>query len=233
MELKDWKNFEEILKNVRETADRFATTITNTEQAIIFETSYVQELAHYYRTHRFDEALALVPRINEMLERYDSVIVIEFKIEMLFTISKIYFYTGDLDKALDWSNRIVFEDLPNAADDVICFTRILNLLIHYDLGNYDLLKYEIKSTRRFLIKKKRLFLFEDLVLRNINRLIGIRDESKKMEAYIAFHIKLEETFKEEFEGNAQSYLNLANWLQSKIEKRPVIDIIMETKAEEI
>ena len=233
MELKDWKNFEEILKNVRETADRFATTITNTEQAIIFETSYVQELAHYYRTHRFDEALALVPRINEMLERHDSVIVIEFKIEMLFTISKIYFYTGDLDKALDWSNRIVFEDLPNAADDVICFTRILNLLIHYDLGNYDLLKYEIKSTRRFLIKKKRLFLVEDLVLRNINRLIGIRDESKKMEAYIAFHIKLEETFKEEFEGNAQSYLNLANWLQSKIEKRPVIDIIMETKAEEI
>ncbi len=233
MELKDWKNFEEILRNVRETSDQFATTITNTEQAIIFETSYVQELAHYLRTHRFEKALELVPRVNEMLDRYDSVIVMEFKIEMLFTIAKVYFYSGDLDQASDWVNRIVFDDNPHAADDVICFARILNLLIHFDLGNYDFLKYEIKSTRRFLLKKKRLFLVEDLVLRYLNRLIGIRDEEKKMEVLISFREKMEQTLTQEFEGNTKSYLNLLNWLQSKIEKRPIYDIIMEAKAEEI
>jgi len=233
MELKDWKNFEEILRNVRETADQFATTITNTEQAILFETSYVQELAHYYRTHQFQRALELVPRVNEMLERYDSVIVIEFKIEMLFTIAKVYFYTGDVDQASDWVNRIVFDDKPNAADDVICFARILNLLIHFDLGNYDLLKYEIKSTRRFLVKKKRLFLVEDLVLRNLNRAISVREEGPRQLLFEQFYQKLEETLQHGFEGNAQSYLNLLNWLRSKIEKLPIYDIIMAEKAAEI
>ncbi len=225
MELKDWPNFEEILKNVRETADQYASSITNTEQAIIFETSYVQELAHYYRSYRYDEALALVPRVEEMLERFESVIVIEFKIEMLFTIAKIYFYTGDLDKASDWVNRIVLDEKPNAADDVICFSRILNILIHYDLGNYDLLKYELKSTRRFLLKKKRLFLVEDLLLKQLGRMISIKDPEKKRDLLIGFHEKLEETLKKEFEVNAQSYLNLLNWLKSKIEGRPIRDIL--------
>lgn len=233
MELKDWVNFEEILRNVRETADRYASNITNTEQAIIFETSYVQELAHYSRTHQYEKALALVPRVNEMLEKYDSVIVIEFRIEMLFTISKVYFYSGDLDKALDWCNPIIFEDKPNAADDVICFARILNLLIHYDLGHYDLLRYEIKSTRRFLLKKKRLFLVEDLVLRFINRLIGVKDEQKKKETLENFRSKLEETLTQGYEGNAQNYLNLLIWLKSKMENRPIFEVMMESRAAEI
>ncbi len=227
MELKDWHHFEKTLRNVRETADRFAPSITSTEQAIIFETSYVQELAHYYRTYRFDAALALIPRVEEMLSQYDSVIVIEFRIEMLFLIAKIYFYTGDPNRALDWINRIVLDEKPYAADSVICFSRLLNLLIHFDLGHYELLRYEIKSTRRFLQKKKRLFQVEELLLRNLNRLLQAREPGKRWEILTQFREQLEVTLQQRFEGNAQHYLNLRHWLEATMEGRPISQVILE------
>jgi len=230
-ELQDWKSFEEILQNVRETADAYATSITNTEQAIIFETSYVQELGHYYRTRQFEKAKALIPRVEEMLARYEDVIVVEFKIDILFTIAKVHFYSDDLDQALDWNNRIIIEDKPNAADDVVCFSRILNLLIHYGLGNHDLLRYEIKSTRRFLTKKHRLFQVEDLLLRYLNRLSGQIDPDKKEALYTTFQKQLESILKEAYEGNAMSYLNLTKWLQHRLERRSLYDIVMSSDSD--
>ena len=227
MEMKNWKAFEETMINVREIAEKFASSITNTEQAIIFETSYVQELSHYYRTRQFDKAKELIPKVEELLNRYDSVIVIEFKIDILFTIAKIYYYSGDVNIASDWVNRIVFDERPNAADDILCFARILNVLIHYDLGHYELLKYEIKSTKRFLSKKKRLFRVEDLALRFLNRLVNNTDPEKQMGNYQKFAEALEEVLQKQYEGNALSYLNLQNWLQAKMDKRPLHEIVME------
>lgn len=234
MEMKDWDKFEEVLQRVREIAEKYSSSITNTEQAIIFETSYVQELSHYYRTKQFDKALRLIPKVDELLSKYDSVIVIEFKMDILFTIAKINFYSGDVDKAHDWVNRIVFDERPNAADDLLCFARILNLLIHFDLGNYELLKYEIKSAKRFLIKKKRLFKVEDLALRYLMRLVNQPDSDKQEANYEKFREELGAILNEEhYEENAMSYLNLQKWLTSKIEKRSLRDIVLEDAAAEL
>ncbi len=231
-ELKDWEQFESILKNVRETADRYAPNITSTEQAIIFETSYVQELQHHFRARRFDRAMEILPRVEAMLEKYDGVIVFEFRIDILFTIAKIFFYQDDLDAALDWVNRIIIEDKPSAADDVVCFARLLNLLIHYGLGHHELLRYEIKSTKRFLTKKKRLFQVENLLLRFLNRLAGQYETEKKMALYHAFSEQLEEVVTEEaYEGNALRYLNLRLWLQHRIQQRPLLDVVRESEEE--
>jgi hypothetical protein len=230
-ELEDWAAFEEILANVRRTADQYSANITNTEQAIIFETSYVQELQHYFRRKRFDQAMELLPRVEEMLRRYDEVIVIEFKIDILFTIAKIHFYRDDLDQALDWVNRIIIEDKPSAADDVVCFARILNLLIHFGLGNHDLLRYEIKSTRRFLTKKKRLFQVEDLLLRTLNRLAGQYDADKRRALYEAFGEQLDAILEETYEGNAMRYLNLRLWLRHRLEDKPLYELAMAGDAE--
>ena len=54
-------------------------------------------------------------------------------------------------------------------EDIHSFGQILNLFIHYELGNDKLLEYIVKSTYRFLLKRKRLFKVESVILRFLKK----------------------------------------------------------------
>ena len=227
LELNDLERFEDTLKTVRATCAKFSSVITPTQEAILFETTYSLELDHLYRTLQFDRALKRVPEIDELLARFDNLLVIEFRTEILFTIAKLYYYSGFLDEASDWVNRIVFDEKPNAADDLLCFARLLNLMVHFDLGNFELLKYELKSTKRFLAKKKRLFKVEALTLKSMGRLVRHTEAEEQRAEFADFQAELETLLQHRYEEHAHDYLNLHSWIRSKTEGRPLPEIVRE------
>jgi len=55
-------------------------------------------------------------------------------------------------------------------EDVIANIRILNIIIHYEINNTDLLYHLLKSTYRYLKSRKRLYVFEELLLKFIKQL---------------------------------------------------------------
>lgn len=64
-------------------------------------------------------------------------------------IARAYFYTGNFAQALDYINKILNNiESKNRFDLVLC-AHLLHIMIHYEIGNYQLLPYLIKSTKRF------------------------------------------------------------------------------------
>jgi hypothetical protein len=55
-------------------------------------------------------------------------------------------------------------------EDVVANIRILNIIIHYEINNTDLLYHLLKSTYRYLRSRKRLYTFEELLLKFIKQL---------------------------------------------------------------
>ena len=54
--------------------------------------------------------------------------------------------------ALNWINEVInFED-DAIRLDIHCNARIMNMMLHYELGNYDYLKNLYRSTVRYLKK---------------------------------------------------------------------------------
>lgn len=65
-----------------------------------------------------------------------------------------YFHTGDYDKAV----KNIKEVLDNFGEDIrldfIIYTQILYIMVHYELGNFSLIPYLLKSLERLILKKK-------------------------------------------------------------------------------
>ena len=115
-------------------------------------------------------------------------------------------------------------------EDLMCFSRILNLVAHYEAGLDYHLDSLVKSTYKFLIKMDDMHEVQKEMIRFLRNMpdvspLNIKDEFRKL------HAKLKKFEDHPYERRAFLYLDIISWLESNIENRPVQEIIMEKSKE--
>ena len=140
----------------------------------------------------------------------------------------IYFGLGEYKQAQKNIQYITHETSVTAID-VQCFARILLLLIHYEAGNLDILEYLIRSTYRFMMKRKTVYKFETLFLGFVkNRLPAVVNQQQKLTSlFIELKEELVQLFKDPQEARVLLFFDFISWLESKIENRPFAEIVRE------
>lgn len=146
------------------------------------------------------------------------------------TFYYIYFYitfgAGEYSQALDFLNQWL--SLPSTVErqDLQSISRILNLMVHYELRNFELLESLIRSTYRFLKKRNELDDMERKTISLIKKLVEAPSKKMLKEDF--------SRFKEQFEGLSQQagtprmYTNaVVAWFESKVEGRGFSEIIRE------
>lgn len=146
------------------------------------------------------------------------------------TFYYIYFYitfgAGEYGRALDFLNQWL--SLPSTVErqDLQSLSRILNLMVHYELGNFELLESLIRSTYRFLKKRDELDDMERKTISLIKKLVEAPSKKMLKEDF--------NRFKEQFEGLSQQagtprlYANaVVAWFESKIEGRGFSEILQK------
>ena len=207
------KNFEGALGTISKLRSINSESVTM--QARIFVTSYDTELNLYLRTGEFEKGLALVTTIEEGLEKYKGKINSESELLFQYNIAYLFFGLGKLDDSLKWVNLIINNKDLTIRDDIQCFARILNIIVHFELGNYDLIEYIVKSTRRYLSSKNTLNRFELTVLNHIRKLINTKTESEKLAIYEEWKYELESMSGDFLEIKALEYFDFPAWIESK------------------
>jgi hypothetical protein len=138
----------------------------------------------------------------------------------LFGLSALYIGTGDYKSANKTVNMVLNDFDHDLRSDLFCFAHILSIIIHFELGNKELLEYRVKSTYRLLLKRNKLYKVEQLILDFIKETIAVinTDEERK-KAFSDLRDKMiEATTSSRFEEIAMSYFDFISWLESKIEK---------------
>src|SRR5678810_1415078 len=79
-----------------------------------------------------------------------------------------YFGSGDNEKAIDYLNKIINEKA-DLRTDLQCYARLLHLIAHYELGNFELLEYLIKSVYRYMAKMQNLSKVEEEIFSFLRR----------------------------------------------------------------
>ena len=127
--------------------------------------------------------------------------------------------------AIDYLNRIINakSDLRN---DLQCYARLLNLIAHYELGNFDLLEYLIKSVYRYMSKMENLSKVEEEVFSFLRRSFHVGARALKPE-FEKLLDKLKQYEGNHLETRAFAYLDIISWLESKINNVNVQDVIKE------
>jgi hypothetical protein len=114
----------------------------------------------------------------------------------------------------------------NAAGDLQCFARILNLIAHYECGlDYDL-ERQFVDTYKFLLKMENLQEVQKVFLSSIRDLSDVFPHEIKNE-FKKIHFKLKKFENHPYEKRAFLYLDILSWLESKIENKSIAEIIKE------
>ena len=198
-------------------------------QILIFRTSYERELGLYLRTGEYHKGIQLIEAIEKGMQRYKDKIPNSYIVTFYFNMASIYFSMQDYSNSLVWLNKMINNAaLKNSRADLHCFAHIINLIVHFELGNLDLLEYIVKSTYRFLYKRNRLYKLESCILNFIRKKVPqIITNAKQVIAFHELKTELEEITRDPFEKKALEYFDFISWVESKIEDRPFAEIVQE------
>ena len=172
----------------------------------------------------FKEGLPLIPETLEGLRKHKSRIDEHHVMVFYYKIASLYFGIGDYHKCIEFLAKIISNKSLQMREDLLCFSRILNLVAHYEAGLDYNLETLIKSTYKFLIKMEDLHLVQKEMIKFLKRLGDIYPQDIKA-AFKELHAKLKVFENDPYEKRAFLYLDVLSWLESNIENKSVESII--------
>jgi hypothetical protein len=196
----------------------------------VFADTYNIELALDIEKGEFKKGMMLLPEIEEGLEQFKGKINKFQETILYYNLSIICFGAGEYSSALKWLNNILNDKNIEITHELYCFSKILNLIIHLELGNAELLPYIMRSTHRFLEQRKKLYKFESVFLDFIKKMSNYPDEREIMNYYKELKIELEALANDHFERRAFDYFDFISWVESKINNK-TFDKIVHQKNE--
>lgn len=122
----------------------------------------------------------------------------------------------DFDKSIEYLSRIL-TIYPKIEPEQHIFARIRSLVVHFEAGNYDLLEYTVKSTRRFLERSNRIFKFEKLILDFIARAMDYTDDEQRLDLYEELKYSIEKISNDKFEKNVLEQFDFVSRTEANLQ----------------
>jgi hypothetical protein len=182
------------------------------------------KLTVYLQMGKIKQCLDLIPKIKVLLDnskQVDNLLkeAIYWQIISLLIISEQY------KSALNWFIKANLEDV-SLRQDLDCIGRIIEIILHYELGNFDIIEYRLKSAHRFLSIKGKLYPLENVFLSSFRHLINDTDKQGRMLFRDEIKLFLESETAASLESNFLVYFVVVSWLKSKVENEKLQEIIL-------
>ncbi|HSZ25205.1 MAG TPA: hypothetical protein VK766_05785 [Cytophagaceae bacterium] len=229
-----YHEFEETNKKLQNVSSQKNLQMNESMRIRLLKYYYTNKVNHFFMTGNFDKGIEFImhnngEEINFLMSKLDrhSSMIFSYKVACL------YFGAGNFSQSIRWLNKIINAPDIDFRQDLHCFARILNLVCHYELGNFDVIKYYIISTYRFLWKKEDLHFFQKYILgflKNLNTNLNNKD---LIDRFQKLKTQLMPLVNSDFEKRAFIYFDIISWLESKIERRTVQEIIKDKFKEKI
>jgi hypothetical protein len=187
---------------------------------------YSNKFNLHFMEGTFKEGLPLIDEVITGINKHKSRLDAHHIMVFYYKIASLYFGIGENRKCIAYLEKIISNKSLAMREDLLCFSRILNLVAHYEAGldyNLDAL---IKSTFKFLIKMEDLYEVQKEMIKFLKGLGDIYPHEIRRE-FIKLHDKLLQFEDHPYERRAFLYLDVISWLKSRIENKSVDLIIRE------
>lgn len=175
----------------------------------LFSGSYINITGGYILNNMAEKGLALIPELSKKLQQYADQLPIRAVHCLQSNIATICFLTGDYQQALKWIN---WRSLPKEGQlDLNTEIKILSMLVHYELGNFQLVESISYSLRRQLSKLNSLDDFLKIVFHHMKQLAFINEKKEVREKLLLFKNELGEVQKK-----TDSHSIIQAWLETKL-----------------
>jgi tetratricopeptide (TPR) repeat protein len=222
--LRNFKQFEITLQQFEEFSKSPAAIIHDnfrTHTSIYINSARINQ---FLMQGDFNKGLSLVPEVVNKLKEYalfvDSHRILVFN----YKIASLYFGAGKYSEAIDFLHKIINDNQAGLRNDLQCYSRLMHLICHYEIGNEEILDSLIRSVYRFMAKMKNLTIVEEEIFKFLRHSTKVNAKNLKPELE-QFLQKIKHLERNRFETRSFSYLDIISWVESKVFNKPLAEII--------
>ena len=173
----------------------------------------------------FDDGLTTLEEHQKIISSFNDAAF--RKHTFYFQYFYIYFGSGNYDEALVSLNEWLNLSTNVERKDLQSLARILNLIIHYEIGNAMLMQSLLRSTYRFLKKQSTIFQYEQTMLDFFRRIEKILSKSELKQAFRKLESELQDLFQLKNERAMLELFNISAWVESKVNNVPFARVVQE------
>lgn len=220
---KEYQKAEETIQDIRNLSKEKGFNNMDVKVSI-FTHSFIAELTMYNRKGEFGKTLQVMEENRKTEQELQDKINKEKQISIYFNEAYAYFGAQEYKKALSIVNILINDNEQKLRQDLYSFARVLNIMIHFELENFDFLEYVTKSTSRYLGKQDKNFTIETVFVKMISKIMRKGTENK-VEILSQLKSEMNALFKDKKETVILDYIDIESWVESKLNGEKFSDTV--------
>ena len=221
-----YRQFRQVLKEFEDFTNAHQTGLSENLRIVSFLYIYNAKINRYLMDGTFEKGLYLVSEIEHYLKKFRGKIDDHRFLLFYYKIACLYFGCGDYKNSLKYLQKVINYKDTTLREDIHCFSRILSLIIHYELGDEHKLEYQIKTVYHFLGRMNDINEVQKEIFDFLKRAGSIYPQNIKKEFQNLLK-RFEELQNTQYEKRPFFYLDIISWLKSKIDNTTIQKVIRD------
>ena len=168
----------------------------------------------------FENAVALKEQFETSLFKKIHLLDLNKQAEVYLYTALIFLGAGNISKAHFYVNKILLESKLFYSLPVYRIFRLLHLLVHFELGNYDYIEYETRSIKRGLVSSEsESYLLEKIVFKFVTQAVKAKDTQSKAALWKKIEKDIEAIQHNKYEIQILKIFDFSCWIEAKLCKK--------------
>lgn len=228
----DWSIHDSFYSYLRKLANLTDTDIYNSIRSETLATWHETHVKHIKLNYcgmmlLFEEIVSMADEIERFIDKHahaDSLDRLSFAIN----VSTAAFFCEEFRLARKWLNKLLNSQEMNVRSDLYNFCRVYNLLVNFELKDFDQLEYISISTKRHLRSRNAFFKVEDLLSGFfLKEAISFTSRTDIVEGFESLKLQLKPLMQDPNERRVFEIFNFMDWIDGHIQDKPALKIARE------
>ncbi|WP_225035278.1 hypothetical protein [Winogradskyella sp. SM1960] len=192
-------------------------------------TIFLYELIPLLDNGDFKSSFELMKSSTDNLLKNEHLLSLSQKAELKLHISLIYFGLREFKMAQKILNKIIFASKDYSQLPLYRTIRLVNLLILYELKDFDFIKYESRTLNREIQIAKKSYKIEREIIKFVNKHNLPYLSSKRSRLWTKKEEKFKLISKDTYEKQTLKYFDFLVWIESKIMRVKFSELITKKR----
>ncbi|SFE17629.1 hypothetical protein SAMN05518672_104769 [Chitinophaga sp. CF118] len=189
---------------------------------------FIYELGIYIDSGNFSAALILQKQYAAILQKNMYLLDIGKQAEIYLYQALVYLGNEDINHAHNCIEQVLQQSNLYSALPVYRTFRLVHLLIQYELGNYEYIRYETRAFRRHLQPdSKRSYLLERTVIKFLSGGEVPAVTAIRLTLWKKISASFDKIRIDKYERQQLKLFDFSAWIEAKLKKKPLGEILKE------
>jgi hypothetical protein len=218
LSLKNIPAFEEGLNRLEQVPDNPAFAQVKNIKPRMFHQRYLLFFNYCFAERDYAKATLEMYSFEIDLERFKDKLPFHQRLTLHYLAGVLCFGARQFGEAQKWLFPILQETSEDVVPEIFRHARMLNLLVHFELGHFEYLESLLLSTQRMLLKKRQMSSAEKMLLRFLKKSTLMPGRKVMSEERAKLKLRLEELAIQPKRERLFEYIHLVEWIEAVSEK---------------